>query len=313
MNTLLRKAAALAAFPSVVVVSLTLAAPRSHAQTKADSPADRSLHGGAAAGDSSSRSTSAADGEIPAAVAKELEAMKERIEQLETELKAKKAQEQAGSSASLVPAEFKIQRAPEPAAPTTVAATSAAQTAPPEKPKPAEPFAYADWTWLNGTPRNKDAVWDSKFFTPEIRFDTHFVESFNHPRDDSMGGSSEIFRSNEIQVEQISFGGDFHWQNVRGRVLTMNGMFGVTTPRNDASPGRGPMGPSRRVPLRIGSLRRVPLRREPRAQHRRGNLRLLYRPVQLLQLRQLGLPAVLCVLQHAMVFQWHTHTVVSHR
>ena len=28
-------------------------------------------------------------------------------------------------------------------------------------------------------------------------------------------------------------------QNVRGRVLTMGGMFGVTTPRNDASPGRG--------------------------------------------------------------------------
>ena len=54
-----------------------------------------------------------------------------------------------------------------------------------------------------------------------------------------MGGSSEIFRSNEVQVEQISFGGDFHWQNVRGRVLTMDGMFGVTTPRNDASPGRG--------------------------------------------------------------------------
>ncbi len=163
--------------------------------------------------------------------------MKERIEQLETELKAKKAQEQ--TAPSLVTAEFKTQRAAEPAAPTTVAATTAAQTSSPEKPKPAEPFAYADWTWLNGTPRNKDAVWDSKFFTPEIRFDTHFVESFNHPRDDSMGGSSEIFRSNEIQVEQISFGGDFHWQNVRGRVLTMNGMFGVTTPRNDSSPGRG--------------------------------------------------------------------------
>ena len=54
-----------------------------------------------------------------------------------------------------------------------------------------------------------------------------------------MGGSTEIFRSNEIQVEQISFGGDFHWQNVRGGVLTMDGMFGVTTPRNDASAGRG--------------------------------------------------------------------------
>ena len=101
------------------------------------------------------------------------------------------------------------------------------------------PFAYADWTWLNGTPRNKDAVWDSKFFTPEVRFDTNFVSSFNHPKDDTLGGSTEIFRSNEIQIEQISFGGDFHWQNVRGRVLTLGGMFGVTTPRNDASVGRG--------------------------------------------------------------------------
>jgi hypothetical protein len=104
---------------------------------------------------------------------------------------------------------------------------------------PTEPFAYADWTWLNGTPRNKAAVWDSKFFTPEIRLDTNFVSSFNHPKDDSLGGSTEIFRSNEVQVEQISFGGDFHWQNVRGRILTLGGLFGVTTPRNDASVGRG--------------------------------------------------------------------------
>src|SRR5208283_3121727 len=52
-------------------------------------------------------------------------------------------------------------------------------------------------------------------------------------------GSSEIFRSYEVQLEQLSFGGDFHWNNVRGRVLTMNGMFAVTTPRNDASTARG--------------------------------------------------------------------------
>jgi hypothetical protein len=108
-----------------------------------------------------------------------------------------------------------------------------------EKPAKAEPFAYADWTWLNGQARNKDVVWDSKFFTPEIRFDTNYVSSFNHPIDDSLGGSTEIFRSNEFQLEQISFGGDFHWNNVRGRVLTLGGMFATTTPRNDASVGRG--------------------------------------------------------------------------
>jgi hypothetical protein len=82
-------------------------------------------------------------------------------------------------------------------------------------------------------------VWDSKFFTPEIRFDTSYVMDFNHPKDDTIGGSTEIFRSNEFQMDQISVGGDFHWENVRGRILTMNGMFATTTPRNDASPGRG--------------------------------------------------------------------------
>jgi hypothetical protein len=101
------------------------------------------------------------------------------------------------------------------------------------------PFAYGDFTWLNGSPRTKDLVLDTKFFTPEVRFDTHFITDFNQPKDHSIGGSTEQFRSGEIQMEQISVGGDFHWQNVRGRILTMYGMFGVTTPRNDASPGVG--------------------------------------------------------------------------
>jgi len=97
------------------------------------------------------------------------------------------------------------------------------------------PFAYGDFTWLNGTSRNKEAALDTRFFTPEVRFDTNFLEDLNQPRDHSMGGSTEEFRSGEVQVEQISVGGDFHWKNVRGRILTMFGMFSTTTPRNDAS------------------------------------------------------------------------------
>jgi len=101
------------------------------------------------------------------------------------------------------------------------------------------PFAFGDFTWLNGNPRNKDAVLDTKFFTPEVRFDTYFSQSFNQPIDHSMAGSTEEFRSGEFQVEQASVGGDFHWQNVRGRLLTMFGMFASTTPRNDPSTGTG--------------------------------------------------------------------------
>ena len=107
------------------------------------------------------------------------------------------------------------------------------------KPQPTQPFAYADWTWLNGTARNKDAVWDSKYFTPEFRVDTHFMKDYNQPKDHTMGGSTESFRSGEVQLEQLSFGGDLHVGNVRGRILTMFGLFATTTPRNDASAGVG--------------------------------------------------------------------------
>ncbi len=107
------------------------------------------------------------------------------------------------------------------------------------KPAFVEPFSDADWTWLNGNPRTKDVYWDTKFFTPEIRFDTNYVADFNHPTDHTIGGSSELFRSYEVQLEQLGLGGDFHWDNVRGRFMTQFGMYSATTPRNDASPGHG--------------------------------------------------------------------------
>jgi hypothetical protein len=183
-------------------------------------------------------STTGAASPTNAEVLAELQQMRARIAELEAQLKA-----QQGGTPAVLNTSVTNTLPPANASPAAVnvakTTQSGDQSATQQKEAPSAPFAYADWTWLNGTPRNKDAVWDSKFFTPEVRFDTHFVHSFNHPRDDTMGGSTEVFRSNEFQIEQISFGGDFHWQNVRGRVLTMNGMFGVTTPRNDASSGRG--------------------------------------------------------------------------
>jgi len=101
------------------------------------------------------------------------------------------------------------------------------------------PFAYGDFTWLNGNPRNHQPAFDTKFFTPDIRLDAHFMEDFNHPVDHTIVGSTESFRSGEFQLEQVSFGGDFHWDNVRARFLSMMGLFATTTPRNDASAGVG--------------------------------------------------------------------------
>ena len=107
------------------------------------------------------------------------------------------------------------------------------------KPGKADPFTFADFTWLNGNARTKDVPLDTKFFTPEIRADVSYNYSFNHPKDDTVGGSSEVFRHGEVQVTQLGVGGDFHYDNVRARLMTQFGLYSQTTPRNDASPARG--------------------------------------------------------------------------
>ncbi len=132
-----------------------------------------------------------------------------------------------------------------PAPSTPAPSTPAANQNPPAQ-EPATPvvdnftpFADYDWTWLNGNPRNKETAFDTKFFTPEIRADVNYVYDFNRPQDDSMGGSSELFRSNEIQLEQLGVGGDFHWDNVRARIMTQFGEYSTATVRNDASYAKG--------------------------------------------------------------------------
>ncbi|MCU1269740.1 MAG: hypothetical protein JWN74_1034 [Acidobacteriaceae bacterium] len=225
--TKLNRCRALSSLPVLLAMGLAIAQiPRCHGQDTASASAQAQTSTPAPSGDAS-------DPAVPSAVMKELQQMKARIDELEKQLKARDATPgtAAAGPTSTEASPAAVQESP--------AASKGAPAAASELSEPTQPFAYADWTWLNGTPRTKDAVWDSKFFTPEIRFDSNFISSLNHPKDDTIGGSTEIFRSNEFQLEQISFGGDFHWQNVRGRVLTMNGMFGVTTPRNDASPGRG--------------------------------------------------------------------------
>ena len=78
-------------------------------------------------------------------------------------------------------------------------------------PKP-EPFAFADFTWLTGAPRTKESPLETKAFTGEFRVDTNFTYSFNHPADDTISGSSEVFRSGEVQLTQLGVGGDFHYE-----------------------------------------------------------------------------------------------------
>src|ERR1700733_8952243 len=52
-----------------------------------------------------------------------------------------------------------------------------------------EPFAFADFTWLNGNARTKDTPYATKYFTPEIRSDVSYTYDFRHPQDDTIVGS----------------------------------------------------------------------------------------------------------------------------
>ena len=182
------------------------------------------------------------------AVIKELAEMKARISQLEAELKARSGSDDAASAErdanALRSSEgtavdgnssaVEMQAAPAPPAAAAPAPPEiSAETTTKEAPFP------GDWTWLNSGGHNVDSPMATKYFTPEFRADANYTLDYNHPEDDSLGGSTETFRSDEWQLEQISAGGDIRIQNVRGRILTMDGLFATTTVRNDGSPNRG--------------------------------------------------------------------------
>jgi hypothetical protein len=180
----------------------------------------------------------------------ELERMRTRIAELEAQLRAQSGSPAAANATESSPsqpvtAENFVAGTSTPgqgiaertaSAPASVLAPVIANDA--KKPV-AEPFAFADFTWLNGNSREKDVPLDTKFFTPEIRVDTSYIYDFNHPQDHTLVGSSESGRTQEVQLQQLGVGGDFHYDNVRGRLMTQFGMYSTMTPRNDPTPGEG--------------------------------------------------------------------------
>ena len=219
----------------------------------------------AAATNASTAPTASADAGVPPAVEKKLEEMEARIAELEAELKDKSPSTQSAAvvapatvgapvtaaapaaAPAIGPAPAAVADSAEatpssapssasaPADATLSSSSSQAAAATPQKAPPIAPFSQWDYTWMNGNSRNKDTPLAMKYFTPEIRVDTNYTEDYNQPVDHSLGGSTETFRSGEVQVEQMSFGGDLDVGNARFRVLTMNGLFATTTPRNDGS------------------------------------------------------------------------------
>ncbi len=126
--------------------------------------------------------------------------------------------------------------APDPQAPAP-GAQAPAPAAPPATP-PVDldtPFAFADFTWMLSNPRNHDEVLDGKYFSGEFRVDTNFMYDYNHPVDHTLDETTEGERTGEFVIQALGVGGDFHAGNMQGRILTQFGAVATAVPRNDAS------------------------------------------------------------------------------
>ena len=105
--------------------------------------------------------------------------------------------------------------------------------------KEPEPFAFADFSWVPGNAGASEKPLSFGPVTGELRIDTACHHSFSQPQDDTISGSSEVFRHGEFQITQIGVGGDVLYRNVQARLMTQFGMYSQATPRNDPSPARG--------------------------------------------------------------------------
>lgn len=104
-----------------------------------------------------------------------------------------------------------------------------------------EPFAWGDFTWVQGNNRQHQSLLASKYFTGNVTMDMNYNYSFNKPIDHTNAGSTATFRSNEFNISYIEAGGDFHdsASGARGRLMLQFGTRATGIPRNDNTPLRG--------------------------------------------------------------------------
>lgn len=104
-----------------------------------------------------------------------------------------------------------------------------------------EPFAWGDFSWVQGNNRQKNPLLDTKYFTGSITIDCNYNYSFNRPIDHTNSGSTATFRSNEFNISFIEAGGEFHEPETgtRAKLMLQFGTRATGIPRNDNTPLRG--------------------------------------------------------------------------
>src|SRR5688500_12017330 len=108
-----------------------------------------------------------------------------------------------------------------------------------KKPVKSEPYAWGDFTWLQGNNRQTKSVLKSKYFTGGVTIDCNYNYSFHNPIDHTNSGSTATFRSNEFNISYIEAGGDVNYKGLRARLMLQFGTRATGVPRNDNSALKG--------------------------------------------------------------------------
>ncbi len=104
-----------------------------------------------------------------------------------------------------------------------------------------EPFAWGDFSWVQGNNRQKNSLLKSKYFTGGVTIDCNYNYNFVNPIDHTNSGSTATFRSNEFNLSYIEAGGEFYEpkSGARAKLMLQFGSRATGIPRNDNTPLRG--------------------------------------------------------------------------
>lgn len=104
-----------------------------------------------------------------------------------------------------------------------------------------EPFAWGDFSWVQGNNRQLKPLLTSKYVTGGFTLDGNYNYNFNHPIDHTNSGSTATFRSDEFNLSYIEAGIEVNEPETgaRGKLMLQFGTRATGIPRNDVTPLRG--------------------------------------------------------------------------
>ncbi len=179
-------------------------------------------------------------------------ALLERIEKLERRLAELEARTSIGPAAQIVnvrasdPAGVQDANsthgssvpAPSPAASASAQIAKGRKTSPVTEATRA-PFAFGDFTWMNGQSRQKSQPLTNQFGTLSLYVDTYYQYSLNHPRDNTIVGTATAGRNTEFILNLASVGFETQYKNIIGKVSFQVGNTQSIVQDTDGSVNRG--------------------------------------------------------------------------